>query len=369
MKKEMRKNHICDKNWKGPSTSMEAALIVEGFGEIEKKGARIMQYIGNQDSSVLKSIVRHFEWGSRVTKVDCINRKIRNFTTYIINWKKKHHLEIIFLERMIQHYKALIRKLINEKSVDKNYFLKHLPNTLDHIIGKHDHCDNFYCHTNYVFPLLQISTDAYNELKEYLTKLLQNPIDCEKELPTIWQRLFLVVCKFDHGKIKNFIQGNNYRLRSLCTVLSFNEGPLWNYDIIKKYIGEGSVVKDNFFDYKNYMFEKGKKWRQSDYYKNKRKSKKFDKIKSDDNGGYGIYADEEDNPDDIWESCMEYFTKRVVVEVKNSILIEQNTQDQSDNIRWYQYRMKRLTASRFGDICKTHSDNRKINIVKELINS
>ena len=28
------------------------------------------------------------------------------------------------------------------------------------------------------------------------------------------------------------------------------------------------------------MFEKGKKWKQSDYSQNKRKSKKFDKIKS-----------------------------------------------------------------------------------------
>ena len=47
--------------------------------------------------------------------------------------------------------------------------------------------------------------------------------------------------------------------------------------------------------------------------------------------------------------------------------IESNTQDQANNISWYNYHMKRLTASRFGEICKAQANNRKINLVKELI--
>jgi len=61
---------------------MEAALIVEGFSQLEGKGVRVMQYIGDQDSSVLKAIIIHFEWGYKVTKINCINHKIRNFTTF-----------------------------------------------------------------------------------------------------------------------------------------------------------------------------------------------------------------------------------------------------------------------------------------------
>ena len=86
--KDKRKSHDCSKNWIGPSTSMESALILEGFIDLENKGVRVLQYIGDQDSSVIQTIMRHFEWEHKVSKIDCINHKIRNLTTYLIKWKK-----------------------------------------------------------------------------------------------------------------------------------------------------------------------------------------------------------------------------------------------------------------------------------------
>ena len=84
----MRKSHNCSQNWTGSSTSMESALILDGFIDLENKGVRVLQYIGDQDSSVMKTIIRHFEWGHKVAKIGCINHKIRNFTTYLLAWKK-----------------------------------------------------------------------------------------------------------------------------------------------------------------------------------------------------------------------------------------------------------------------------------------
>ena len=145
---------------------METALILEGFIELEKKGVRILQYIGDQDSSVHKAIVRHFEWGNKVTKIDCINHRIRNFTTYLLNWKKKHHLERKFSEKLAKHYKSLIRKLINEKSNDKDDFIKNIPITLDHLAGNHERCDKFYCHTDYMkLPKIEITPNAIKKCR------------------------------------------------------------------------------------------------------------------------------------------------------------------------------------------------------------
>jgi len=139
---------------------------------------------------------------------------------------------------MIQHYKALIRKLINEKSTDRDYFIKYIPLTLDHMIGNHQACDSFFCYGDYLFHKIEISQEAVKELRDYLTKMTYR-VDRIKEGVTsnLAEAFFSVACKFDHGKIKNFIQGNNYRLRSFCAALSFNEGPTWNYNILKSYLG------------------------------------------------------------------------------------------------------------------------------------
>jgi len=190
-------------------------------------------------------------------KIDCLNHKIRNFTTYLLTWKKKHRLEGKFTERMVQHYKALVRKLINEKSYDKEYFVKHVHNTLSHLTGHHEDCDQFYCHEDYIFPPMEISKAAYDELQMYLQRIT-NKVDRLKEGATsnLAEAFFAVVCKFDHGKIKNFIQGNNYKLRSFCAALSFNQGPTWNYDLIRKYLQIDSSVMESFFQSKaNSVYE------------------------------------------------------------------------------------------------------------------
>ena len=116
-------------------------------------------------------------------------------------------MERKFSERMVQNFKALVRKLINKKSTDKDYFVNHVLNLIDHLLGNHENCDQFYCHTDCIFPKLEISLDAYREMKEYLKKIT-NRVDQLREGVTsnLAECFFSVICKFDHGKIKNFIQ-------------------------------------------------------------------------------------------------------------------------------------------------------------------
>jgi len=124
-----------------------------------------------------------------------------------------------------------------------------------------------------------------------------------------------------------------------------------------------------YFDRKNGIFLKHKQYKQTSDYKEKRKDRKFNKVENVDNNDYGIYADEDDEErvKEIWEKCIDYYEKRVVADVTDASFIEKNTQEQASSQNWYYYRMKRLTASRFGDICRALVDNSKINIVKQLV--
>jgi len=55
--KDSGKEHICFKNWSVSSTSMESALILDGFKYLDEKyDTRIIKYIGDADSSVNSSL-------------------------------------------------------------------------------------------------------------------------------------------------------------------------------------------------------------------------------------------------------------------------------------------------------------------------
>lgn len=51
------KDHVCFKNWSGPSTAMEADIIVEGMRYLEEcHGIRCLRLIGDGDSSTMAKV-------------------------------------------------------------------------------------------------------------------------------------------------------------------------------------------------------------------------------------------------------------------------------------------------------------------------
>jgi hypothetical protein len=95
----------------------------------------------------------------------------RNFTTFILDWKKPHKLGRLLNDKWINHYKSLIGKFIKEKYNFKDYYLEHLPNTAAHMLGDHSLCDaDFYCDDEHrsEFKKINISTEARNALNSYL---------------------------------------------------------------------------------------------------------------------------------------------------------------------------------------------------------
>lgn len=74
--------HTCNKNYDGPSSGMETAIIVEGFKFCAEKGARFNKFIGDGDSSTYKALrdLRLYQNPEMaIEKFDCVNHIHRNF--------------------------------------------------------------------------------------------------------------------------------------------------------------------------------------------------------------------------------------------------------------------------------------------------
>lgn len=71
---------------------MEGWIIKEGFEELQKKGLAICKYIADADSHTY-SLLKTLPWGEEINKIDCSNHVMRNFTTWLLNWKKTYKIK------------------------------------------------------------------------------------------------------------------------------------------------------------------------------------------------------------------------------------------------------------------------------------
>ena len=96
-------------------------------------------------------------------------------------------------------------KLIKDKSEDKIFFKEHVKNTSKHMTGNHQICSTFY-NDKYKFKEITINQDALNSLNYYLKRISDRVEKIKKGLTSnLAECYFSVNCKFQAGKIKNFI--------------------------------------------------------------------------------------------------------------------------------------------------------------------
>lgn len=74
--------HECNINYKGPSSGMEADILVEGFRSCEEHGARFHQLVADGDSNTYKTLrdIRIYR-DLFIEKFECVNHLSRNFRT------------------------------------------------------------------------------------------------------------------------------------------------------------------------------------------------------------------------------------------------------------------------------------------------
>ena len=150
----------------------------------------------------------------------------RNFTTFIEEWKTQHNVAKFFKPEWRDKYKSIVAKFIKEKYKDPDFYQTHLVRTVEHMIdGDHSQCNEFYCNKEKVKNLPKIDFDKLSEndrkniseakehLKNYLKIFAKRCSRIKNVTSNIVECLFSVNTKFQAGKIKNLLNGTNYRIR------------------------------------------------------------------------------------------------------------------------------------------------------------
>lgn len=385
--KKKKVDHLCFKNYNGPSTGMETSVIVEGFRRSEEDyGLIYRNYIGDGDSSVFARIQEGCYYGRYVKKVECANHVTRalNDNLHKLSEDTKYPLEtrkliskpapnesISRLERMVKGVRTAIKEAGVTKSSEAVKNLRHdLHNAPDHVFGKHDKCRSFCTRKTIgeenVLP--QMDVDFLCKIRALIGNLESK---CDSlvfdQTTNVAERYMGCVAKFTGGKRINFSTGGSFRQRCFGAGLAHSAGPSWHLSPWKKLKNRspGQVFR------KKILSREKRKIKRKILFSGKKS------MKRKRNGKDGSY-DKEYGPlavkADIEEVEMVAKSKAFLQNLRNDIKNgneewERKTVGQRNNELWFEKRMNRLTASKFGFVIKRLPHTPCHNLVKSILYS
>lgn len=173
------KEHLCFKNYNGPSTSMESEILVEGFkSSIEQHGLIYSKMVSDGDSSTYAKILEARPYPDiTVEKIECKNHLMRNFcnklqaltsdTKYLPKDRKK------ITKKSIMTMRAVIIKAIKKHKNNSDVHLLFEDILLCHLhaFGDHSKCRRYFC--THIGDCEGLQTDFY--------------------LSAVWQRINFIV--------------------------------------------------------------------------------------------------------------------------------------------------------------------------------
>jgi hypothetical protein len=150
--------HKCFKNWKSTSTSMEAAIILDGFKQsLDMHKLRFKNLIGDGDSSVYKKIRNGRPYGPSyfVHKIECRNHILRNFCNKIREIAKTPRSDMTirnFLKANYMKFRTSIVCAIRFSKNEHTSFEQKTENLTNdilnapaHIFSDHSKCAPYFC--------------------------------------------------------------------------------------------------------------------------------------------------------------------------------------------------------------------------------
>lgn len=153
------KEHQCNINYRGPSSGMEADIILEAFRECEKLGGRFHKMIADGDSSTYKTL-RNFRIYKDpdlvIEKLECVNHLCRNFRSKFGNLEKITKFSTK-LRKQVKPGKAndickgvkSAAKVWRESSLPLTEKISNLErdimNAPAHYFGVHTQCQSYFC--------------------------------------------------------------------------------------------------------------------------------------------------------------------------------------------------------------------------------
>ncbi|XP_060853394.1 uncharacterized protein LOC132931411 [Rhopalosiphum padi] len=362
--------HNCFLNWKQASTAMEAGGIVEGFSKsVEMHGLKFNKLIGDGDSSVVKRLNEILPYGPRfmIQKIECRNHLLRNYisklkmlatkTEYPVTIRKFIVTNILRFRsdvtKAISYQKDILDKSKNQKIADLKNDLKNAPY---HRFGQHQECNSYFCKGSKIGEINMVPEalrcGILLEIDKITSRLVNNSSSLIEDLDNnICEQFNSIINKYVGGKRINFSQSNNYSTRIKAAIISFNSKAylstihkkIMNFSpgtIGKKFMKNTDRIRLNTINRRKLYNSK----------KIHRKKMVSARSKGPDSH-YGLAEPLMDtlDEDELRKKKNSFIQYLHTVDLKK---IEIDTRDQNLNPNWFQERKIRLTASRFGEICK-----------------
>ncbi|XP_069355893.1 uncharacterized protein [Maniola hyperantus] len=234
------KNHACYKNYKGPSSGMEAEIVAEGF----RNSIDIMynliygRVIADGDSSTYSKILEEGPYkGITVEKIECRYHIPRDMCNKLVAVSKdtKYPLQMrkmLTTQRILAIRKVIclaIKKHKNDKAelgVRINSLYADISNAYNHAFGHHAECEGHYCSSEKksddLVPKVNNSTFWFKI--QYIvgivathSRSLINDFDSN----TV-EQFNSIIAKFVGSKRTNLIQRQTYQSRCAAAVVAYN---------------------------------------------------------------------------------------------------------------------------------------------------
>ncbi|KAK4881945.1 hypothetical protein RN001_005264 [Aquatica leii] len=332
------KQHECFKNWTGSSTSMEAAIILEGFlCSIKMHGLIYDKMVADGDSSCYK-------------KENYL--RMRWAVSKAIQYRKKENCSI---DEKICHLKL---DILNGPS---------------HIFGEHKNClkSGYFCQEPFIekdndFCSFKL-TNLHDSLMTHVRYLANHANSLIFDVDNnIVEQFNAVVAKFIGGKRINFCKKRSYIGRCAAAVVSHNtKRPM--YEAYKQLLGRSPGKYAKRIEMRNR--QRLLRMRESANERNIiRSARKLNFSFSQKDKYYGPHCNKPDMTPENYEISKEAYLKDNMNMAEKEIQeIEENTRIQSQSQLWFSERRKRVTASKFYTICTKLPYTSRKSLVRSII--
>lgn len=385
------KDHICYKNWTDSSTAMESDIILEGFrASVDMHGLKYARLIGDGDSSVYNKLLNAMPYGPNllIEKVECKNHIIRNYSNRLKEIAQNSKLGNVSMRNAVRQRILRLRYAVT-KAVDFRSSQKDLPETTrteelerdiingpSHVFGEHKKCKErgYFCEgskpeeENLVPDLT--SAGIYQEVMSAVHRVAFHSSSLIINVNTNCAEAYnACVAKFIGGKRINFACRGSYKTRCEAAVTSYNtKGELHRY-VHKAMVEESPGSYTKKFVRKRKEGISNRKRKLDFTSAENQKKRRVSSLEAGPDKDYGPEAQKPDMTPEEYIRHKERFLKELKLSEKERQELQSKTIGQSRSQLWRQERLKRITASSFGRICKMKESTSCQKIVMSLLYS
>lgn len=357
---QLAKEHRCFKNFTGPSTAMEADILLEGFKcSIDMHNLIYCRMIADGDASTYAKISSARPYPNvSIEKIECRNHIFRNMCNKLNQIAKDTKFPIslrkyVTVSRVLALRKAIclsIKEHVKEpNNLIQNTLQLHtdIINSPHHAFGDHGNCKAYYCQSarqsENVARTLKMSSLWYriqqiiNTVASHSRSLIQ---DADSNIVECYNS---IVAKFVGGKRINFSLRHGYQSRCNAAVVSFNtKKPL--HTLQKSILGYSPRSKVK-------KLEEARQKRNASVKRQKYKKNRISCNRSTDNH-YGENCAKPDLDSEELSRQKHAFLLNLKKSDDEIMAIERRTVLQRDCSEWLELRRHLITASNFGLIIK-----------------